>query len=69
MSKKLTANNLKNVLWETLQAVRAGEIPPNQADAIARQAGEITRVNKLQHDVSQSCGDAPPDDLKKFVKG
>jgi hypothetical protein len=35
---KLTAVNLKNALWQTLQAIKADTMQPAQGDAIASQA-------------------------------
>ena len=45
---KLTAENLKNVLWDTLQGVSKGTMEPGQADSIASTAREILRTTKVQ---------------------
>lgn len=50
--KSLTADNLKQALWETLNDLRDGKIQPRNADAIAGQAREITRIVKVQMQVS-----------------
>lgn len=47
-TKKLTATNLKNELWDTLLKVKDQSIEPGQADAIASQAREILRATKVQ---------------------
>jgi len=44
----LTAVNLKDALWETLNAVKSGTMQANQGDAIASQAREILRTVKTQ---------------------
>lgn len=52
---ELTATNLKNALWETLNEVKKGKKQPAEADAIASQAREILRTVKVQLQVvSQS---------------
>lgn len=57
---KLTAQNLKNVLWDTLNKVKSGEIQASQADSIATQSREILRtVNTQLRVASQSKRDVP----------
>jgi len=50
MSKlpKLTAENLKETLWETLHELRDGKIQTKDADAVAGQAREIVRATNIQ---------------------
>jgi hypothetical protein len=45
---QLSAENLKEALWETLDAVKVGTMDPGQADAIASQAREILRTTNTQ---------------------
>ncbi len=45
---ELTAKNLKNSLWETLQKVMSGKIAPAEADSVATQAREILRTTNTQ---------------------
>lgn len=52
-NKDLTATNLKEALWETLNALRNDKITCGQADAIASQAREILRTTNVQLRVSQ----------------
>ena len=52
MSKDLTASNLKNALWDTLNSVKDGTMQPTQADAIASQAREILRTTNTQLRIS-----------------
>lgn len=46
--EKLNARTLKNQLWETLHAIKSGEIDAAKGDAIASQAREILRTTKTQ---------------------
>jgi hypothetical protein len=64
MTKKeaeaLTANNLKDALWETLKGVQSGDTKPAEADSIAAQAREIIRTVKVQLQVAaQTNRDVP----------
>lgn len=45
---ELTAKNLKDTLWETLQGVRTGKIAAAEADSVATQAREILRTTNVQ---------------------
>ena len=51
---QLTANNLKEALWETLIAVKEGTMQPHQGDAVAAQAREITRTVKIQLEIARN---------------
>src|ERR1700686_5133480 len=51
----LTANNLKDILWETLVDIKQETMLPSRGDAIAGQAREILRTVKIQ---LQVCGQA-----------
>lgn len=44
----LTAKNLKDVLWTTLNGVKNGNINPAEADSIATQSREILRATNTQ---------------------
>lgn len=48
MKKKLTSENLKQELWETLHDIRNKKIEANTAQAIASQAREILRAVRLE---------------------
>lgn len=67
--EKLTANNLKNVLWETLNQVKEGKMECGQADAIASQAREILRTTKVQLDISRHSKRDIPVDVLGFNEG
>lgn len=44
----LTATNLKEALWQTLQEIKSGDMQPGQGDAVAAQAREIIRTVNTQ---------------------
>lgn len=57
---KLTATNLKNILWETLNDIRSGKKEPAEADSIAVQSREILRTTSIQLQIArQSKRDLP----------
>lgn len=45
---ELTAKNLKDKLWDTLQGVSTGKIAAAEADSVATQAREILRTTNTQ---------------------
>lgn len=49
----LTATNLKQALWETLNSVKSGGCQPSEADAVATQAREILRTTNTQLRIAQ----------------
>lgn len=56
----LSATNLKNALWDTLNRVKDGDIQPSQGDAVAAQAREIIRtVNTQLRVMNQSNRQVP----------
>lgn len=63
---KLTATNLKNVLWDTLNKVKEGTMECGQADAIASQAREIIRTTKVQLQISNQSRREVPIDVVNF---
>ena len=44
----LTAKNLKQALWETLDGIKGGSVVASDGDAIATQAREILRTVNTQ---------------------
>lgn len=50
-SLPLNAKNLKTILWDTLQNLKAGKVEVATADAIAVQSREIVRVIKSQQTI------------------
>lgn len=65
-AEKLSATNLKNTLWDTLQGVKAGAIQYTDADAIASQARSIIGVCKVQVAIAQASNRGLPKELVDF---
>lgn len=63
---KLTAQNLKNVLWETLQGVKDGTMDAGAADSIASQSREICRTVNLQLQVARQTKRQVPTEITDF---
>ena len=68
MSDKLSAVNLKNALWDTLQAIKTDAMLPAQGDAIAAQAREILRTVKVQLQVVAQSKRNVPTEVIDFVE-
>lgn len=66
--KKLSAKNLKDILWNTLQGLEKGTIEVGVADAIASQSREIVRVIKSQQAILQQAHQNVTEDLLEYVK-
>lgn len=66
MEKQLTAVNLKNVLWETLNNVKNGKIQYADADAIAGQSREILRTVKTQLQIAAATNRSVPMEVVNF---
>ena len=64
----LTATNLKNALWDTLNSIKSGAVQPGQGDAIASQAREILRTIKTQLQVTNQAKRSVPADLIQFAE-
>lgn len=64
----LSAVNLKNALWETLQAIKSDDMLPGQGDAIAAQAREIIRTVKVQLQVCAQGKRNVPTEVIDFVE-
>jgi hypothetical protein len=64
--KALNANNLKSVLWDTLQEVKSGKMEAGQADAVASQAREIIRTTNLQLRVASQTNRNVSKDVLSF---
>jgi hypothetical protein len=62
----LSAINLKNVLWSTLNEIKEDKMQANQADAIASQAREILRTIKVQLQISSHTKRSVPLDVIEF---
>lgn len=66
MSSDLTATNLKDALWETLNGIKDNTMQPNQGDAIASQAREILRTVKVQLLIAGQTKRPVPSDVILF---
>ncbi len=67
-TKELSAINLKNALWETLNAIKDGTVQPAQGDAVASQAREILRTVKVQLQVTNQSKRSVPLDVISFAE-
>lgn len=63
---KLTAVNLKNVLWDTINKVKDNAMTAGNADAVACQAREILRTVRTQLMVSSQSGRSIPTEVVEF---
>jgi hypothetical protein len=64
--KDLTAVNLKQVLWETLNDLKDTKIQPAEADSIATQSREILRTVNTQLRISSQSKRNVPTELIDF---
>lgn len=64
--KELTATNLKQALWETLDSVKSGAMQPAEGDAVATQAREILRTTNTQLRIAQQTKRTVPSDVISF---
>jgi len=68
MDNKLSARNMKNVLWETLKKLEKNEIDVGSADAIAQQSREIVRVIKTQQSILSQAKENITTELIDYAK-
>ncbi len=66
--KVLSAVNLKQALWETLNAIKSDTMLPAQGDAIAAQAREILRTVKVQLQVVGQAKRRVPEEIISFAE-
>ena len=65
-TQQLSATNLKNVLWETLNKVKDGEMEAGAADSIATQSREIMRTINIQLQVARQTKRQVPMEIIDF---
>lgn len=65
-ANNLTAVNLKNILWDTINKVKSNEMTAGNADAVACQAREIIRTVRTQLMVSSQSGRPIPTEVVEF---
>ena len=68
-ANSLTASNLKEALWSTLNKVKAKQMLPGHADAVASQAREILRTVKVQLQISGQSARPIPAEIIEFSEG
>lgn len=68
MSASLSAVNLKNALWETLQSIKDDTMQASQGDAIASQAREILRTIKVQLQIAGHTKRSVPVEVIDFAE-
>jgi hypothetical protein len=66
--KTLSASNLKQTLWETLNQIKENQMQPAQGDAIASQAREILRTVKVQLQVMGQSKRSVPSEVIEFAE-
>ena len=64
---KLNATNLKDVLWDTLQKVKSGEMLPQAGDVVATQAREILRCVRTQLTIFSQAAQSVSNELIEFA--
>lgn len=65
---ELSATNLKEALWSTLNQVKNGEMQPSQGDAVASQAREIIRTVNTQLRVMAQSNRQVPTNVIAFAE-
>lgn len=65
----LSAVNLKNTLWDTLNMVRQGELDPSQANSVACQARQILGTVKMQLQIAAQTARSVPAEIITFSEG
>lgn len=65
--KELTAQSLRDELWETLLGVRDGKIDVKSANAIATTSREILRIVKTEIHVAELSGKTPSESVNGFL--
>jgi len=68
VASELTATNLKEALWSTLNQVKNGEMQPSQGDAVASQAREIIRTVNTQLRVMAQSNRQVPTNVITFAE-
>lgn len=64
---KMTGENLKKLLWQSLHDVKSGAITTAQGDSIARHAREIVRVQMCQAATIENLAIVTPE-MADFAK-
>lgn len=65
---ELSAVNLKQALWETLNSIKNDTMQASQGDAIASQAREILRTVKVQLQIANQTKRSVPVEVIDFAE-
>lgn len=68
VANELSATNLKDALWDTLNQVKNGDMQPSQGDAVASQAREIIRTVNTQLRVMAQSNRQVPTNVITFAE-
>jgi len=66
--KPLTAANLKEALWKTLNEIRDDKMDAGRADSVATQAREILRTANTQLRIAQQAKRPVSADMLTFAE-
>jgi len=64
---KLSASNLQQALWETLQDLKSDKVSASTANSIAGQVRGIISITRLQLQVTKLAGKAPNKQVTGFI--
>lgn len=65
-SPMLTANSLKNILWESMIQLKDGSVSPQVSNAMATNCREILRVVRVQLQIATQMNQEIPVELIEF---
>ena len=68
MSNKPNAENLKQILWDTISEVRDGTTNTQKANAVCSSARTICSIVKLELQMAKLTGKKPTVKAKKFAQ-
>ena len=68
MNNQLTAEQLKEALWDSLKSVKNGQMQPAVGDSVAGLGREILRTVKVQLQVSNQSKRSVPQDVIDFAE-
>ena len=60
-SSKRTSDALKDLMWDQMEALLAGETTPQHARAMSSLAGQVCGITRLEMDFSRFVSDARAD--------
>jgi len=66
---KVNAENLKDVLWETINEVRNGKTNTQKANAVCSSARAICAIVKIELAMAKLTGVKPTNKSQQFISG